>query len=739
MGLQNALHKKGIAFASQEAVEFNDEIMEAVAYYAYWASSLLAKEKGAYSTYKGSKWHRGILPQDTIELLQKERGIEIPTPRGGKMDWQEVRRSITAHGMRNSNVLAIAPTACVTPETLVSGPEGLFAMHEIGDVDGAQWQSVSHDVHQSGGPQRATKFYLNGYRKVRLVRTSLGHQTRGTDTHRLKVMMPSGELDWKHLPDLDPGDLVAHKLGGFNPIAMVGLHAPEKGDHPNAIPVTLPEELDKGLACFLGAYMANGYIKYKTSGVPEGVKISLNHDKALMLQELRDIGTAWGVYTADEEGQGQTTLCFYSKELAAWFIANGWDKPRGNCGEGSAGAFIPIEVRHSPRGVVAEFLRGLFTDGTLGFQPSGAPCLEYSTVSDELAYQLHALLWAMGFMAKKTTVRPGTLGKRPAHRVRLSNVYSTVEFLKECGWHNGKARNQALERGIKSDGYRGMGVTGFPLIAEIAAIIEAPNPELGRELRGAMATAKAQGSIGWHLLSRLAAAEPRVKLTKAWLYRERGIVLLPVVENEEEDELQLTCDLEVPENHEYVAGGMVNHNTISNIMASTPCTEPNYANLFVKSNMSGDFTVLNEVLVRDLKALGLWSKDMLDQLKYFNGELDQIANIPDDLKRRHQTVFGISFEYLIDAAARRGKWIDQSQSLNLFLSEPNLKTLSHMYRYAWSQGLKTTYYLRTKSASDVEKSTIDEGKTLRGLVAEAAPKACDLEARARGEECESCQ
>lgn len=292
MGLQNALHKKGLAFASQEAVEFSDEIAEAVAYYAYLASSQLAKEKGAYSTYKGSKWDRGILPQDTIDLLQEERGIAITTPRGGLMDWTPLREHIAEHGMRNSNVMAIAPTA-----------------------------------------------------------------------------------------------------------------------------------------------------------------------------------------------------------------------------------------------------------------------------------------------------------------------------------------------------------------------------------------------------------------------------------------------------------------TISLVMNTTPCIEPNYKNLFVKSNMSGDFTVLSETLVRELKALDLWGQEMLDQLKYYDGELTDIPGIPDDVKARHLTVFGIHYEFIIDAAARRQKWIDQAQSLNLFLPVADLATLSRMYRYAWSSGLKTTYYLRTLGASSIEKSTVDAGKALRGLVAAAAPvdDALPKQCRIDDPTCESCQ
>ena len=186
--------------------------------------------------------------------------------------------------------------------------------------------------------------------------------------------------------------------------------------------------------------------------------------------------------------------------------------------------------------------------------------------------------------------------------------------------------------------------------------------------------------------------------------------------------------------------------TISNIMGTTPCIEPNYKNLYVKSNLSGDFIVLNSELVKDLKKAGLWSQEMLDQLKYFDGELDAIDDIPEALKHKHKTVFGIGHEFIVDAASRRQKWIDQSQSVNLFLATPDLKTLSHMYRRAWDKGLKTTYYLRTLQASNIEKATIDVKKEVRGIAGGAKREytaeeknACSLEAMLNGGTCEACQ
>lgn len=195
--------------------------------------------------------------------------------------------------------------------------------------------------------------------------------------------------------------------------------------------------------------------------------------------------------------------------------------------------------------------------------------------------------------------------------------------------------------------------------------------------------------------------------------------------------------------------------TISNIMGTTPCIEPNYKNLFVKSNLGGNFTILNRELVRDLKKEGLWGQEMIDNLKYFDGELDEISEIPEHIKQKHRTVFGVPFEYVIDAAARRQKWIDQSQSVNLFIAKPDLKVLSHMYRRAWHTGLKTTYYLRSLGASGTEKATVGAKKETRGAVGTAVAatasgaskpqytaaevQACSLDAMLNGGECEACQ
>ena len=209
--------------------------------------------------------------------------------------------------------------------------------------------------------------------------------------------------------------------------------------------------------------------------------------------------------------------------------------------------------------------------------------------------------------------------------------------------------------------------------------------------------------------------------------------------------------------------------TISNITNTSPCIEPTYKNLFVKSNLSGEFIVLNPFLVRDLKARGLWNQDMIDNLKYFDGELKDIERIPADLKAKYLTAFDIDPKCIVEAAGRRQKWIDQSQSVNLWIKTPDLKTLSHMYRHAWHAGLKTTYYLRSLGSSTIEKATVAVKKDVRGAAGETGEQtaqrdaasaasgesnsatsepriytaeeklACSIEAMRNGGACEACQ
>jgi ribonucleoside-diphosphate reductase alpha chain len=205
--------------------------------------------------------------------------------------------------------------------------------------------------------------------------------------------------------------------------------------------------------------------------------------------------------------------------------------------------------------------------------------------------------------------------------------------------------------------------------------------------------------------------------------------------------------------------------TISNIINVSACIEPTFQNLYVKSNLSGEFTIVNDYLVRDLKKLGLWDEVMVADLKYFDGSLSRIDRIPQELREVYATAFEIDPSWLVEAASRRQKWIDQAQSLNIYVSAPSGKKLDETYKLAWLRGLKTTYYLRTMGATHAEKSTSNRigqlnsvssgaegglsgqsGMSSLAAAAQAMPEAeivgtaCTLRPGDPGfEECEACQ
>ena len=180
--------------------------------------------------------------------------------------------------------------------------------------------------------------------------------------------------------------------------------------------------------------------------------------------------------------------------------------------------------------------------------------------------------------------------------------------------------------------------------------------------------------------------------------------------------------------------------TIANITGVSQSIEPTYQNLYVKSNLSGEFTVTNLHLVNALKEQGLWDSVMVNDLKYYDGSVKEISRVPEEIKSIYATAFEVEPRWLVDAASRRQKWIDQSQSLNLYIDEPNGKKLDVMYRMAWIRGLKTTYYLRSRGATTTEKSTIATGE-LNAVSASQepmnaeAPEACSVV----DPDCEACQ
>ena len=176
--------------------------------------------------------------------------------------------------------------------------------------------------------------------------------------------------------------------------------------------------------------------------------------------------------------------------------------------------------------------------------------------------------------------------------------------------------------------------------------------------------------------------------------------------------------------------------TISNIVGVSASIEPTFQNLYVKSNLSGEFTIVSETMVRDLKKLGLWDEVMVSDLKYFDGSLAKIDRVPPEVRNIYATAFEVDPKWIVECAARRQKWIDQAQSLNIYLTGVSGKKLDEIYKLAWNRGLKTTYYLRTIGATHAEKSTTNSGElnSVQTIEKSSAPL-CTI----NDPDCEACQ
>ncbi len=275
--------------------------------------------------------------------------------------------------------------------------------------------------------------------------------------------------------------------------------------------------------------------------------------------------------------------------------------------------------------------------------------------------------------------------------------------------------------------------------------------------------------VSYHAIlasSQLAAERGRYESYEGSMW-SRGMLPIDTVAVLRESRSEGNCDVDetcrldwTPVRDAVAKSGMRNSNvmaiaptaTISNIAGCSQSIEPTYRNLFAKSNLSGDFTIVNAHLVADLKRLELWDDQMIDELKYHDGELESIDRVPDDIKRLYQTAFAVDPYFLIEATSRRQKWIDMGISFNLYLANPSGPALSEMYTTCWRKGLKTTYYLRSLAATQIEKSSIDVNRhgvqpkwmksrssssdvAIQRDVAATTVSACSID----DPECEACQ
>lgn len=765
MGVHTALQTLGIPYDSQDAIDFSDVTQELISLYALEASCDLAREKGAYSSFKGSKWDRGIFPVDTLRLLGEERGtqyLSVDTSSQFPKEWEALKEKVKTHGLRNSNSMAIAPTACVTGDTLVLSSEGLLPIIELSPgtkTKGEKWEDLDIRVAQEKGTEEACWFYHNGVKPITKITTESGAVLKSTSNERIRVIDQAGCYVWKWMEEVEVGDIVVRRLGGYQKLMdkkpHVRLAQPPTSRRDKRDKAGIPRRLDEDWAEFIGLYMACGYTK-STRGNNEGVVITLNNENKVAARRLQAFAKEHGIpVSRGEVGPLRTPVFFASKRLANLLDANGIRKEAVNAEDGGPSSTVPVCVLKSNTSVARAFLRGLFE--------GGAGCLvkatrelniEMVTESEKLAGQTKQLLEALGIMAALTVATSGGESyDRTAYSVKTLTEADDEEFLKTIGLMSPtatKAMREALaSRGGAASKRGGLGtLNNARLIEDLLQAAEDGGID-SDEYVSLKSGICLDGGITAKGFKKMAEKYPQLMdsrlgeiLAKGNLHFEKieAIELLPAEE---------TYDLSVPSTETYIANGFVCHNTIANICGVSEGIMPEKAPVYRKENLSGSFPLANPILIQQLKDLGLWEGGVLEKMKMSEGSIQTIEEIPEEIRKVFKTCFEIHPSYLIECASRRQKWIDQGQSLNLFANQPNGQFLSSMYKLAWLKGLKSTYYLKTVSASQKEKASVEVQKhgNTTGVKAGAVRKnytaeektACSIQAMREGGTCEACE
>ena len=732
MGWQDMLFKLKVPFDSPEAIRLADGLMEFISYHAISTSADLSEEKGAYSTFKGSKWDRGIFPIDSLALLETERGEAIDVSRESLigMDWAALKNKVKQVGMRNSLLMAVAPTACVHEDTLITTDKGLV---RIGDLDenGEEWQDIDFSVHQENSVQQATKLYRNGVKPIIELTTKRGQVVKSTFTHKYRVVDENGDYVWKVAKDIQIGDGLVKKLSFdiFDNLEYQTLLDVDY-NHQNSIPTTLPLTLDEATAEMLGYYMGDGYLHSRDLGL-------------IVSDEDSDLLQYWEKYYKDAFNREMkierkpisnvTMAWIHSVKVKKWFEINGFCKEKGNKGEGSASAFVPDQILKSPSSVMKAFIRGFFEaegtvccNGAKHKNTTGSFVISCTCVSENIIRTMSIMLDHLGIRSTIGERPPGTLGNRPAFCLTISSLEDAKKFVEEIGFisNRKKEKSQTMSKGDFKYTTRNITIANQALIDDFVAVCRSQGDELDSETVRYLNVIKSQGNLNIAMIRKIDKMID-ITSTKLYYYYSNNLEIYPVTQITESQ--GMTYDISVPVNNTYIANGFISHNTIGNIVGAYPCIEPIYKNIYTKSNRNGEFTIINKYLVGDLRELGLWSDEMLEKIKSANGSIQHIREIPKKLRDLYKEAFEIDAVDQLKLTAVRGKWIDQSQSHNVFLpAGVSGKTLSNVYLTAWRMGLKTTYYLRTLGASQIEKATTVKPQEVQ---------ACSID----NPDCESCQ
>jgi len=685
---------------------------------AYKRSAELAGVVGPYDGYaRNAAAHTRVMRKHAAanEALRSLHDLDRPIHALATKAWEECLAIGEVHGWRNAQASLLAPTGCLTGDTLITTDRGLTRLTDLGDAYGEQWQSLDAEVSTDEGARQATRFFVNGEEPTRRIITSGGYRIQGTCGHRIKVVNPrDGKWEWKRLADIGPDDIVPLQMGTLIgssrdvPLPVLD-RAYYGGDHS----IYVPESVDTELAELVGYFMGDGSLHAK------GIRFCVAEQDPDVVERLRVLSKSlFGLEPVLSAQEGYTEVVLQSIRLARWWMAAGFAKDLpgvDHSGKGWTPRVPAAILETNSLTVYAAFIRGLFeADGTVS---AGVPSV--STASETFAADIRTVLLALGF---PTTTRETVGGwGGPVFQVRIRNAGHAINFGNWIGFMGGRKSALVAARAVHGGKKDRIHLPGDVWL-QLAPI----GHELHQLIRQAVGR---RVGVSRDLATRLYDATHDPQLAHALDY------LYEAVTASEDGGMQPTYDLSVPDNLTYVAAGFVSHNTIGLMMdCDTTGVEPDLALVkFKKLVGGGSMQIVNQTVPRALRRLG-YQEEQVEAIVEHIAEHGNVLDAPG-LRQEHYEVFdcamgarSISPMGHVNMMAAVQPYLSGAISKTVNMPETaTVEEIEHIYFEGWKLGLKALAIYRDnckvgQPLSVSKRSTATAGAdTEREVVVEYRP------------------
>jgi ribonucleotide reductase alpha subunit len=614
--LGTLLMRMGLPYDSEEAFGWCAALTSLMTGTAYRTSAEMAQQLGPFARFEANaesmlrviRNHRRAAydaPKSEYELLTVKPVTHAPTlftqnawALARKM-WDEALAIGEVAGYRNAQTVVIAPTGCLTGNSMVVTDRGLMRLNRLGNVDGDKWQDVDFGVLTDDGEQRATKFFINGVESTRRIQTKSGYVIQGTPTHRIKIVNPrTGEMEWKRMAEVSANDVVALSLGQFAGQPRT-VRLPDLGEESWTGDYTtrVPRTMNAALAEFVGYFMGDGSFHNK------GLRLCVNDADVVdrlthLAKELFNLAATVTPRT------GYTEVAINSVPLTMWWEACGFRKlppTEGHSGKGYVPRIPDTVLATNDPQVYGAFVRGLYeADGTV---TNGVPC--WSTVSRDFCEEVKTVLLMLGIPTTTRMDMPGW-GESPVYCTRVLNTSYNAAFAKACGFISERKSsavvfNDAWQARKRDNVY--IGETAHRELVSSGSLAQATLWNSNKRNPGAVSRTLAAQVVE-------ATGDERINSALSFFY--------DAISSNEDGGEQLTYDLSVPANVTYIANGFVSHNTIGLVMdCDTTGIEPDFALVkFKKLAGGGYFKIVNQSVEHALRHLG-YSEQQIEEIETF--------------------------------------------------------------------------------------------------------------------------